>query len=93
MQQPPHAQLTQSEDRVSLAMSTINRNQFKSVQHAAKIYDAAETILRRQRAGISSRRDCIPKSKKLIELENIMARTATAARAAMLARRVTQGGC
>ena len=69
MQQPLHAQLTQTEDRVSLAVSAINRNEFKSMRLAAKTYDVQEKTIRRQRAGIPSRRDCIPNMKKLIELE------------------------
>ena len=69
MQQLPHAQSTQSEGRIVLAMSAIDRNQFKSVRRTAKTYDVVETTLRRRRAGIPSRRDCILKQKKLTELE------------------------
>src|SRR5579862_5045013 len=50
-------------------MSAIDRNQFKSVHYTAKTYDVVETTLRRRRAGIPSRCDCIPNMKKLTELE------------------------
>jgi len=61
--------LTQSEGRIALAMSAIDRNQFKSIYYIAKTYDMVEMTLRRQRAGIPSRHDCIPNMKKLTELE------------------------
>src|SRR5579862_7674904 len=69
MQQQPYSQLTQSEGRIALVISAIDCNQFKSVYYTAKTYDVVETTLRRQRAGIPSRRDCIPNMKKLTELE------------------------
>jgi hypothetical protein len=72
MQQPPHSQLIQREGRMSLAMSAIDQNQFKSVRHATKTYDVVRTTLRRRRAGILLRRDCLPNMKKLTELEESM---------------------
>src|SRR2546430_14142211 len=69
MQQPPHTQLTQIEGRVSLAISAINRSEFKSVRSAAETYDVDEKTIRRRRAGILPRRDCIPNMKKFTELE------------------------
>ena len=46
MQQLPHAQLAQNEGRMSLAVSAINRNQFKSVRYTARTYDVDERTLR-----------------------------------------------
>ena len=50
-------------------MSAIDSNQFKSVRSTAKTYDVVHTTLRRRCARIPSRRNCIPKLKKLTELE------------------------
>jgi hypothetical protein len=69
MPQPPHSQLTQHEDRMSLAILAIDQNQFKSVRGTAKTYNIVCTTLRRRHARIPSKHDCISKSKKLTKLE------------------------
>ena len=46
MQQQSHSQLTQSEGKIVLAMSAIDRNQFKSMYYTAKTYNVVETTLR-----------------------------------------------
>ena len=42
------------------------------MRHAAATYDVPEPTLRKRRAGIPSRRDCEPNSKKLTKLEELV---------------------
>jgi len=51
---------TSKEDKILLALQAINQNQIQSVRCAVKSY---------RRAGIPSRRDCEPNSKRLSKLE------------------------
>jgi len=69
MHQLISSQLINPEGKISLAISAINQNQFQSIRAAAKTYDAVRTTLRRRRAGIPSRRDYTPSSKRLTDLE------------------------
>ena len=58
-----------NEADIQLAISSINNKYLQGNQLAAAVYNVAETTLRRRRAGITSRRDCQPNSKKLTQLE------------------------
>ena len=69
MQQQHNTQSIYKEGRIALAISALKQNQFQSMRHAAATYDVPEATLRRQRAGIDSRRDCEANSKKLTKLE------------------------
>jgi hypothetical protein len=60
---------THKEARIQLARSAIEGGQLQSGRHAAKVYNACETTLRRRRAGIKSRKDCTPNSRILTDLE------------------------
>ena len=57
------------EARVVLALKAIQDNKNLSIRAAAKIYRVSERTLRRRRDGHTTRRDTIPNSKKLTELE------------------------
>ena len=72
MAQPTHIKLPYNEANIFLAISAINKNQIQSGRRAATTYSVPETTLRRRRAGIATRRDCEPKSKKLTTLEEEM---------------------
>ena len=54
---------------MSLAISAINHNQFKSVYYTVRTYNVDKRTLRQWQARIPSRQEYIFKSKKLIELE------------------------
>ena len=57
------------ESDIQLAILAINQDQIKSQRDAAKVYEVSRTTLQRRRAGILTRRDCQPNSKKLTKLE------------------------
>jgi hypothetical protein len=61
--------MTSNEADIQLAISSINTKQLYSNRAAAAVFNVADRTLRRRRAGISSRRDCQPNSKKLTQLE------------------------
>ena len=69
MPQPNQPQSIQKEGLVQLAKFAIEKGQIQSNRRAAKVYGAVESTLRNRRAGIPSRRDCTPNSKKLTDLE------------------------
>jgi hypothetical protein len=69
MERSIQSQSIQNEGRVQLAKFAIDQGQIQSNRSASRIYGAAETTLRRRRAGIPSRRDCTPNSRKLTDLE------------------------
>ena len=69
MAQCSATQLVSNEVDIQLAISSISTRQIQGSRAAAAIYSVAETTLRRRRAGIPSRRDCKPNSKKLTQLE------------------------
>ena len=57
------------ESDIQLAILAINQDQIKSQRDVAKVYEVSRTTLQRRRAGILTRRDCQPNSKKLTKLE------------------------
>ena len=57
------------EAQIQLAKSAIEKSQIQSNRSAAKIHSIPLETLRRRRAGIPSRRDCTPNSRKLTDLE------------------------
>ena len=69
MPQPSNTQSIQNEGKISLAISAITKNQFKSERRAIATYDVPRSTLRDRRAGKVLRRDCEPNSKKLTKLE------------------------
>jgi hypothetical protein len=67
---PPNDDLSaQLEARINLAMQAIDSGRFRSARGAAAAYSVSKDTLSRRAEGIPSRRDCIPKSKKLTEVE------------------------
>ena len=62
-------QSTYKEGQLLLAKFAVDQGQIQAPKHAATVYAVPETTLRRRLTGISSRRDCIPNSKKLTLLE------------------------
>jgi hypothetical protein len=58
-----------NEDDVQLAITSINAKLLQSIRAAAAVYNVPEKTIRRRRAGISSRRNCQPNSRKLTQLE------------------------
>jgi hypothetical protein len=67
----PHhiAQMPSNERDIQLAISAIHSNQVQSRRSAAAVYNVAHRTLHRRLAGIPSRRDCQPNSRKLIQVE------------------------
>ena len=57
------------EAKTLLALQALQNNPKLSVRCAAKMYEIDERRLRRRQQGIQSRRDWIPKSRKLSDLE------------------------
>jgi hypothetical protein len=58
-----------SEARALLALQTLQNNTKLSIQRAAKNYDISEYRLRRRQHGIQPRRDSIPNSRTLSDLD------------------------
>jgi hypothetical protein len=67
----PHhvTQFRSKEADIQLAISSINTKQIQGNRPATAVYNMAEAILRRRRAGMPARRDCQPNSKKLTQVE------------------------
>jgi hypothetical protein len=57
------------EAKTLFALQTLQNNPKLSIRRAAKIYEISEHRLRRRQKGIQSRRDFIPKSRKLSDTE------------------------
>jgi hypothetical protein len=57
------------EAKTLLALQAIQNNPKLSTRRTAKMYEISEHRLRRRRNGIESRRDSIPNSRKLSDLE------------------------
>jgi hypothetical protein len=58
-----------NEEDVQLAITSINAKQLQSNRAASAVYNVPEKTICRRRAGISSRRNCQPNSRKLTQLE------------------------
>ncbi|KAG6998152.1 hypothetical protein FocnCong_v013463 [Fusarium oxysporum f. sp. conglutinans] len=58
-----------TEARTLLALQALQNNSKLSIRRAAKLYKISEHRLRRRQNGIQSRRDWIPKSRRLSDLE------------------------
>jgi len=69
MAPPPQAQSSSSEADIYIAISAIDSKQILTERCAAETFDVPRTTLQRRRAGKPARRDCLPNSKKLTELE------------------------
>jgi hypothetical protein len=69
MSTPTNAQSTSDEARIQLAIQAIDQDPTLSERRAAAIYNVPRKTLSDRRAGKVSRRDCKPKSKKLLETE------------------------
>lgn len=61
--------LASYEARVNLALEAIRKDQNLSIRAAAKIYSVSDRTIRRRRDGSSARRDTVPNSRKLTQLE------------------------
>jgi hypothetical protein len=61
--------MASKEADIQLAILSINSQQVQGNRPAAAIYNVPETTLRRRRAGKPARRDCLPNSRKLTQLE------------------------
>jgi hypothetical protein len=57
------------EARIILALEALKNNNYFSLRAAAKTYNVSLTTLHHQRDGRTARRDIVPNSKKLAELE------------------------
>jgi hypothetical protein len=69
MPQHQQALINSNEANIQLSISSLNKNQIRSVRATAQTYNAPRTTLRDRRAGRPARRDCQPNSKKLSQLE------------------------
>jgi hypothetical protein len=69
MSQPIREKSNQNESQIQLALQAIKRDATLSLPRAARIYKVPERTLRRRRDGISSQRDCVPNSMKLLKTE------------------------
>ncbi|KAJ3453844.1 hypothetical protein MRS44_018476 [Fusarium solani] len=58
-----------TEAKTLLALQALQNDPKLSIRRAASIYEVKEQRLRRQQNGIKSRRDWIPKSRRLSDLE------------------------
>jgi len=58
-----------AEARTLLALQALQNDRKLSLRQAASIYEVSEPRLRRRRNGIQSRRDWIPQSRRLSDLE------------------------
>jgi hypothetical protein len=58
-----------TEAKTLLALQALQNDPELSLRHAASIYEVSEPRLRRRKNGIQSRRDWIPKSRRLTNLE------------------------
>jgi hypothetical protein len=69
MTPPPQAQPSSSEADIHLVILAIDLEQILTERRATETFDVPRTTLQRRRAGKPARRDCLPNSKKLTELE------------------------
>jgi hypothetical protein len=69
MAPPTTARLPPNEGDILLAISSIDHSQIQSVRRAASTFNVPESTLRSRRTGVSLRRNCQPKLKKLTKLE------------------------
>ncbi|KAF4300733.1 hypothetical protein GTA08_BOTSDO06775 [Botryosphaeria dothidea] len=69
MAQPTTTRSTYNEADIFLAISAIDKKQIRSVKRAASTFNIPRTTLRDRRAGVASRRDYEPNSKKLTKPE------------------------
>ena len=60
-----------NEGRATLALQALKNNASLTVRRAALLYNVSRTSLNRRRAGIASRRDIPPNSRKFSELEEL----------------------
>ena len=58
-----------AEAKVILALEAIKKDKKLSIRAAAKIYNVPATTIRHRRDGLTARRDAVPNSKKLAQLE------------------------
>ena len=58
-----------NERQINLALQAIKQGQNLSARAAAKIYEVSHATLSRRLKGIQSRRDNVPKSRNLTQLE------------------------
>src|SRR5690554_1025814 len=63
---------TTQEGRLLLAIQATRKTQNPNIKSIASTYNVPRTTLRRRLQGITSRRDIIPKSRKLTNLEESM---------------------
>jgi hypothetical protein len=70
MSTPTNAQLTSDEARIQLAIQAINQDPTLSERRAVAIYNVPQKTLSDRRARKVLRRDCKPKSKKLLETKD-----------------------
>jgi hypothetical protein len=61
-----------NEARILLALQALQNDPKLSIRRTASIYQVGYSTLRDRQNGIQSRRDCIPKSRKLSDLEEQM---------------------
>ena len=66
---PATTWLPYNEASINLAIQAINQEQIQCEYRAALVYNVPQLTLHSQRARIAARRNCKPKSKKLIKLE------------------------
>ena len=67
---PRHAtQLLSNELDIQLAILSLDSDQIQTGRRAATIYNVPESTLRDRRAGKRARRDCVPNSRKLSQVE------------------------
>ena len=60
---------TFNESQLNLALQALHQDQSLSLRQAAKIYNDSRNTLSQRKQGIQSRRDIIPNSQKLTDLE------------------------
>ena len=68
MSPPQQLGCAQKEARIQLAKGAIEKGQIRRNRHAAKMYDAVETTLRRRRAGIRSRGAIVPPTQGYLRI-------------------------
>jgi hypothetical protein len=66
---PQRALLSYNESNISLALSSLHRQQLRSSRRAAVVHNVPKSTPNDRRAGKPARRDCQPNSKKLTQLE------------------------
>ena len=69
MAQPPYSCSAYKEADMLLAIQAFDSGQIKSMRRAASTFNVPRSTLQTRCTGITPRRDCQPKSKKLTKLE------------------------